>query len=102
MSDNMIERVKAAIAGAQDAGSREGDYLRVYDGTMDLSAMARAAIAAMREPTAAMIAEGHALDPLACDVSEDAVAYVYGRIFKAMIDAAVAPEVVSTEGKQSR
>lgn len=51
-----------------------------------------AAIAAIEElmtPSEGMIRAGHLEDPLACDVPDEDVAFVYGTIFKAMLRAAL-------------
>jgi hypothetical protein len=41
-----------------------------------------------REPTARMIECGHLADPLACDVPDEQIAYVYGEMYRAMVEAA--------------
>ncbi len=53
-------------------------------------ALARAAIAALREPTPSMIEFGHLCDPLRCDV--DDASSVYPPIWRGMIDAVLSEE----------
>lgn len=48
-----------------------------------------AVLRAVREPSERMVEMGHAFDPLGCDVPEEDVAMIYGRIYRAMIDALI-------------
>ena len=95
-SMGMVERVARALSVADgmhpDACSNDEDETpawKLYVG------MARAAIEGMRIPTEAMIAAGHARDPLGCDVEH--AESVYPVVWDAMLDAALREAGEKTE-----
>jgi hypothetical protein len=69
----MVERVAQALADAE---------YRSYDGDANHYEMARAAIAAMREPT----------DDMICAAKDEDMAWNVGDVWRAMIDEALADE----------
>ena len=88
----MVDRVARAIYGDMPrAMSADGEFENLWPETQDrYRSLARAAIAAMREPTEAMQLAGHNVRndpttglPVHCGTDE---------IYTAMIDAALAPE----------
>ena len=102
MTDSMIERVARAIAAVHIAEVKGTDCEpvvaeRVESRWMSYREEARAAIAAMREPTEAMVDAGYACDGT---TTYDATAFCETH-WRAMIDAALAegagPEPVAVE-----
>ncbi len=87
MSNEMIDRVAKAI---KDCGAYTPDWQGADE---DLIIMARAAIAAMREPTEAMMeaaADLHTQEGwCATDLGHEADPNDMGNIWRAMIDAAL-------------
>ncbi len=83
----IVERAAKALYTAEVGSEAGWDSERFGGKGRDIfRARARAVIAAIREPTRAMIDEGHRADPLACDVGEADVVYCYTTMWQAMID----------------
>lgn len=98
--DELKEKIARALClGMYGVPSREYDRLH-DDSKEELRISAAAAFRAIeeagyvvvpKEPTAAMIEAGRISDPLSCDVDENDIAMVYGRIYEGMISAVSGP-----------
>ena len=87
----MIERVRAAILGAVgDKVLLDEGGETLIDGYVDATAIARAAIEAMREPTEAMTAEGASCIDFHDLVSDEREIDEIASSWRAMIDTALA------------
>lgn len=90
MSESMVERVAYAIIHElRDCLSQE-NYKAMAIHRVTEQSLARAAIAAMREPTVIMDSTGHMkMEHLTCSLMEASVA---SDIWRAMIDAALSEQ----------
>lgn len=88
---DMIDKVAAAIWSAHTGATDFNEDTHRHDEKERewWRMVARESLKAMREPTEEMIAGGHLLDPLGCDIEQHDAQMVYTRIWHGMIDVAL-------------